>query len=146
MATKLIQHLETAFGQTVNSLTGKDFAVSLKGGTPVPPMEDAIVWQQAFSTVEGPSFWIAAGRDLWESLGRLTLVAAGLDEATEVRVEVEDMTDVGSTVPLLGGAGMRYDPLPEKLVSRRRHLRFAYHDGAQLIRLGFAEARELTAL
>jgi hypothetical protein len=63
-----------------------------------------------------------------------------------LRVEVEDMTDVGSAVPLLDGAGMRYDPLPEKLVSRRRHLRFAYHDGAQLVRLGFAEARELTAL
>ena len=63
-----------------------------------------------------------------------------------LRVEVEDMTDVGSAVPLLGGAGMRYDPLPEKLVSRRRHLRFAYHDGAQLVRLGFAEARGLAAL
>jgi hypothetical protein len=63
-----------------------------------------------------------------------------------LRVEVEDTTDVGSAVPLLGGAGMRYDPLPEKLVSRRRHLSFAYHDGAQLVRLGFAEARGLAAL
>ncbi len=63
-----------------------------------------------------------------------------------LRVEVEDMTDVGSAVPLLGGAGMRYDPLPEELVSRRRHLRFAYHDGAQLVRLGFAEARALAAV
>ena len=63
-----------------------------------------------------------------------------------LRVEVGDMTDVGSAVPLLGGEGMRYDPLPEKLVSRRRHLRFAYHDGAQLVRLGFAEARGLAAL
>jgi hypothetical protein len=63
-----------------------------------------------------------------------------------LRVEVEDMTDVGSAVPLLGGEGMRYDPLPEKLVSRRRFLRFAYHDGAKLVRLGFAEARELTVL
>ena len=63
-----------------------------------------------------------------------------------LRVEVEDMTDVGSAVPLLGGEGMRYDPLPEKLVSRRRHLRFAYHDGVQLVRLGFAEARGLAAL
>jgi hypothetical protein len=62
-----------------------------------------------------------------------------------LRVEIEDLTDVGSAVPLLGGAGMRYDPLPEKLVSRRRHLSFAYHDGAQLVRLGFAEARTLAA-
>src|SRR5271157_4816685 len=63
-----------------------------------------------------------------------------------LRVEIEDMTDVGSAVPLLGGAGMRYDPLPEKLVSRRRHLRFAYHDGTQLVRLAFAEARALAAV
>jgi flagellar motor switch protein FliN/FliY len=83
MATRLIHHLETAFRQTVNSLTGKDFAVSLESGSSAPPMEEAIVWQQSFSAAEGPSLWIAAGKDLWESLGRLTLVAAGLDEATE---------------------------------------------------------------
>jgi hypothetical protein len=60
-----------------------------------------------------------------------------------LRVEIEDLTDVGAAVPLLGGAGMHYDPLPEKLVSRRRFLRFAYHDGAQLVRLDFSEARSL---
>jgi hypothetical protein len=63
-----------------------------------------------------------------------------------LRVEIEDLTDVGSAVPLLGGAGVRYDPLPEKLVSRRRNLRFAYHDGAQVVWLEFAEARVLVAL
>jgi len=63
-----------------------------------------------------------------------------------LRVEIEDLTDVGSAVPLLGGEGMRYDPLPEKLVSRRRHLMFVYHDGVRLVRLGFAEARTLAAL
>ena len=62
-----------------------------------------------------------------------------------LRVEIEDLTDVGSAVPLLGGEGMRYDPLPEKLVSRRRHLSFVYHDGTQLVRLGFTEARMLAA-
>jgi len=72
-------------------------------------------------------------------------VAADGRRLSLLRVEIEDLTDVGSAVPLLGGAGMRYDPLPEKLVSRRRHLSFAYHDGAQLVRLGFAEARGLAA-
>ena len=60
-----------------------------------------------------------------------------------LRVEIEDLTDVGSVVPLLGGEGMRYDPLPEKLVSRRRYLSFAYHDGTTLVRLEFTEARAL---
>jgi hypothetical protein len=60
-----------------------------------------------------------------------------------LRVEVEDVTDVGSAVPLIGGQGMRYDPLPAKLVSRRRRLRFAYHDGERVVMLDFAAARAL---
>jgi hypothetical protein len=62
-----------------------------------------------------------------------------------LRVEIEDLTDVGAAVPLLAGEGFRYDPLPEKLVSRRRLLRFVYHDGAKVVRLGFVEARALEA-
>ncbi len=40
---------------------------------------------------------------------------------------------------------MRYDPLPKAFVSRRRRLAFAYHDGAGLVRLDFAQARALRA-
>lgn len=61
-----------------------------------------------------------------------------------LRVEIEDVTDVGSAVPLLGGQGMRYDPLPAALVSRRRRLSFAYHDGEQIVRLDLAATRALT--
>jgi hypothetical protein len=61
-----------------------------------------------------------------------------------LRVEIEDVTDVGSAVPLLGGEGLRYDPLPARLVSHRRQLWFAYHDGSQIVRLDFAAARALT--
>jgi hypothetical protein len=60
-----------------------------------------------------------------------------------LRCEIEDVTDVGSVVPLLGGEGMRYDPLPAKFVSHRRRLSFAYHDGTALVRLDFAAARAL---
>jgi hypothetical protein len=72
---------------------------------------------------------------------------AGVDangcELHLLRVEIEDLTDVGSAVPLLGGDGMRYDPLPARLVSHRRRLRFAYHDGARVVMLDFAGARGL---
>jgi hypothetical protein len=61
-----------------------------------------------------------------------------------LRVEIENLTDVGSAMPLLGGEGMRYDPLPARLVSRRRRLRFAYHNGAELVKLDFVAARGLT--
>jgi hypothetical protein len=60
-----------------------------------------------------------------------------------LRVQIEDLTDIGSAVPLVGGAGMRYAPLPGRLASRRRRLSFVYHDGKQLLRLGFAAARGL---
>ncbi|SON56909.1 hypothetical protein HDIA_3368 [Hartmannibacter diazotrophicus] len=60
-----------------------------------------------------------------------------------LRVEIEDLTDVGSVVPLLGGQGVRYDPLPAQLASRRRQLAFVYHDGKRVERLDFANARAL---
>lgn len=60
-----------------------------------------------------------------------------------LRVETEDLVDVGSVAPLIGGGGVRYDPLPAKLTSRRRRLSFLYHDGASVRRLDFAAARAL---
>jgi hypothetical protein len=61
-----------------------------------------------------------------------------------LRVEMESLTDVGAVAPLLGGEGMRYDPLPASMVSRRRRLAFVYHDGGTIQRLDFARARRLT--
>jgi hypothetical protein len=60
-----------------------------------------------------------------------------------LRVETDDAVDVGAVMPTVGGAALRYDPLPAKLTSRRRRLGFIYHDGAATRRLGFAEARAL---
>jgi hypothetical protein len=58
-------------------------------------------------------------------------------------VEVDDVTDVGSVMPHLGGATFRYDPLPAALVVRRRRLRFVYGDGTATRELSFAQARAL---
>lgn len=63
-----------------------------------------------------------------------------------LRVELECVTDVGAVVPLLGGEGLRCDPLPGRLVSRRRRLQFVYHDGERLIRIDFAHARGLVVV
>jgi flagellar motor switch protein FliN len=87
MALKLIQHLESALGQAAASMTGKTFAISSREGadeTAEPDVQEgAIVWQQSFSAVDGPSLWLSASQDLWEALGRLTFQAAGLDEVTD---------------------------------------------------------------
>jgi hypothetical protein len=58
-----------------------------------------------------------------------------------LRVEFEQVTDVGAVTPHLGGATMRIDPLPAQLVSRRRRLSFAYQSGSGITRLSLAEAR-----
>jgi len=60
-----------------------------------------------------------------------------------LRVEVEAATDVGGIMPHLGGGSFRYDPLPAKITSRRRRLRFVYFDGSGLRRLALGEVRML---
>ena len=61
-----------------------------------------------------------------------------------LRVETEDTVDVGAVMPLVGGAGVTYNPLPAPLTSHRRRLAFVYHDGTEQKRLGFAAARLLS--
>jgi hypothetical protein len=60
-----------------------------------------------------------------------------------LRVETSEAVDIGALAPHLGGGSMRYDPLPAKLVSRRRKLDFVYFDGETVRRLTFAEALAL---
>jgi hypothetical protein len=60
-----------------------------------------------------------------------------------LRVEVEAITDVGSLSPHLGGGSMRFDPLPARMVSRRKRLRFMYFDGTTLRPLDLMQVRAL---
>jgi hypothetical protein len=61
-----------------------------------------------------------------------------------LRVETDSITDVGSVTPHVGGNSMRYDPLPARMVSQRRRLRFVYFDGTAARTLTLGEVRELT--
>jgi len=60
-----------------------------------------------------------------------------------LRVETQDMVDVGAVMPLIGGGGVTYHPLPAKLTSHRRRLAFVYHDGTGQRPLDFGAARLL---
>ncbi len=62
-----------------------------------------------------------------------------------LRVETDEAVDVASITPHLGGASMRYDPMPAKMVSRRRRLAFVYFDGRAVQKLSFAEALALSS-
>lgn len=60
-----------------------------------------------------------------------------------LRVEVDAVTDVGGITPHLGRTSFRYDPLPARLVSRRKRLRFIYFDGHGARSLNLTEMNAL---
>ena len=80
-------------------------------------------------------------------LAKVPFEATGADGAklALLRVEIDAVTDVGAVTPHLGGASFRYDPLPGKMVSRRKRLRLVYFDGQGLRALDLAEATKLSA-
>ena len=98
-------------------------------------MEKAFV--ESFSTASDPTSFLRVARipfEATEASGRRLVL---------LRVETDGVTDVGSITPQLGGGAMRYDPLPARMVSQRRRLRFVYFDGASPRALSLAEVREL---
>lgn len=78
-------------------------------------------------------------------LARVPLMgrASGGETLHLLRVETDEAVDVASITPHLGGTSMRHDPLPPRMVSRRRRLAFIYFDGQAARRLSFAEALAL---
>ena len=78
-------------------------------------------------------------------LAHVPFEAKAADGTTLVllRVETEAVTDVGAVTPHLGGESFRYDPLPAKLVTRRRRLRFIYRGADGVHALTFAQVRAL---
>jgi hypothetical protein len=113
--------------------------------TPVPdqPEPDFDLVEAAFA--EG----FAAASDPTSFLRLAEVPFLGADAAGRrlclLRVELEQVTDVGAVAPHLGGGSFRYDPLPAKLATRRRRLRLVYHDGTGLHALTLAEAKALSS-
>jgi hypothetical protein len=68
---------------------------------------------------------------------------AGGAKLVMLRVETEAVTDVGALMPHLGGGSLRYDPLPARMVTHRRQLRFVYFDGSAARALTLGEVRGL---
>ena len=92
-------------------------------------------------------FGAAADPTSFLRLAKVPFEATATDGAklALLRVEIDAVTDVGAVTPHLGGASFRYDPLPGKMVSRRKRLRLVYFDGRGLRMLDLAEATKLAA-
>lgn len=107
-----------------------------------PPIEaDVDLVEAAF--VEG--FMSATDPPSFLRLVHVPFEAVAADGARLVllRVEVDAVADLGTVTPQLGGGAFRYDPLPAKLVSRRKRLHFAYFDGVAVRMLTLGEVRGL---
>ena len=93
--------------------------------------------------VEG--FLLAGDPTSFLRLARVPFEGAAADGARLVllRVEIDSVADIGSITPHLGGETFRYDPLPARLVSRRKRLRLVYSDGKKPRLLDLAEALAL---
>src|SRR5258708_3252235 len=105
------------------------------------PETDLDLVEAAF--VEG--FLAANDATSFLRLARVPFEATAADGAklALLRVEVDSVADVGSIAPHLGGASFRYDPLPARMVSRRKRLRLVYFDGQKTRLLDLAEAISL---
>jgi flagellar motor switch protein FliN/FliY len=84
MKPSIVRYIEEALAEVIESMTGAEFVVTVDpAATEAPQLTEAIKWQQSFSAADEPSLWIAAGKDLWDALGRATLGAAGIDDVTD---------------------------------------------------------------
>jgi hypothetical protein len=92
---------------------------------------------EGFATAKDPASFLRLARIPFEAVD-----AAGT-KLVMLRVESDAVTDVGALMPQLGGGAMRYDPLPARMVTHRRRLRFVYFDGNAPRLLTLSEVREL---
>ena len=92
---------------------------------------------EGFATAKDPASFLRLARIPFEAVD-----GAG-NKLVLLRVEGDAVTDVGALMPQLGGGAMRYDPLPARMVTHRRRLRFVYFDGSQPLVLTLGEVREL---
>ena len=112
--------------------------------TPHKPHREAdldlveMAFVEGFARASDPASFLRLAHIPFEARG-----AAGTRLAL-LRVETDAVTDVGALMPHLGGGTMRYDPLPARMVTHRRRLRFVYFDGSSAVVLTLADVRALT--
>jgi flagellar motor switch protein FliN len=80
---KIAQYIESALRQAISNMAAKSVTVALDALASEPQTENAVIWQQPFSFPESATLWIAAGKDVWDAVGRITLEAAGIEDASE---------------------------------------------------------------
>jgi flagellar motor switch protein FliN/FliY len=102
-AARIIEHVSSALGESLSSMTGQTFTVS-PGGQLGTETEGTIVWQQVFSSSSDPGIWLAVGKALWSAAGAMVLSAVGIEAAAEEDCRSTWLEIAGQT---MGGLAMR---------------------------------------
>lgn len=83
MATQAMASWADAIITVLESMTGYRPKVESHAVLPSEVKKGLVWWGQRLSIQEDPSFWIGAPAESWADLGRLTLAALGVEEATD---------------------------------------------------------------
>jgi len=152
---KITQYLESALGQAISNMAAKTVTVALEPATPEPRAENALIWQQCFSFPDAATLWIAAGKAVWEAVGRITLEAAGIEDASEEDCrstwqELLSQTAGGIASALTAAAGREVTAqkgeLPESEPAGVAWEVFAITDAGKLWNFKAAWTKELAAI
>jgi hypothetical protein len=93
---------------------------------------------ESFADASDPTSFLRLARIPFEA------VDAEGKQLVLLRVECDAAVDVGSVSTRRDGGPMRYSPLPRRMATRRRRLRFIYFDGSVPRSLTLGETRTLT--
>jgi flagellar motor switch protein FliN/FliY len=83
MATQAMAAWVDAIVTVLESVTGQRPTVEFRASPPNQSSKGLDWWGQSLSMQKEPSFWIGAPAQSWADLGRLTLAALGVQEATD---------------------------------------------------------------
>ena len=83
MATQAMAAWGDAIVTVLESVTGQRPTVEFRASPPNQSSKGLDWWGQSLSMQKEPSFWIGAPAQSWADLGRLTLAALGVQEATD---------------------------------------------------------------
>jgi flagellar motor switch protein FliN/FliY len=83
----LAETLSSSLSQSLEAMTSQKPAVEWKAFDPSAPGNEAVEgwlwWEQPISLGKGASFWVGVSQSAWREVGRLALVAAGIDDASD---------------------------------------------------------------
>ncbi len=78
-ARLLLDQWAASLTQVLESMTDQKPEVAWQPGAAPDPEPEMLWWEQPFQHAPGMTVWVAAPRATWESVGTLTLKAAGLE-------------------------------------------------------------------